>query len=179
MKLTHLPKVLLLIGACATAGLHADAQTPAAPAAVPLGPLAFLTAHEWEAQLPDSPDGKKMKIHAQFTWAQNRRAIRISNQVVADGKAVPYIEGLYAWDPRQHAIVFWYVDAKGALSQGTVKVEDGKLVHEFQETQGDGKTAEFVARVTPHGDQAWENEIFARSANALTPIVKVRYEPVK
>jgi dipeptidyl aminopeptidase/acylaminoacyl peptidase len=117
MKLTHLPKVLLLIGACATAGLHADAQKPAAPAAVPLGPLAFLTAHEWEAQLPDSPDGKKMKIHAQFTWAQNRRALRISNQVVADGKAVPYIEGLYAWDPRQHAIVFWYVDAKGATIQ--------------------------------------------------------------
>jgi hypothetical protein len=120
----NMTKVLLLIVACAPAVLHADAQTPAAS----LSPLAFLTAHEWDAQLPDSPDGKKMKIHAQFTWAQNRQAIRISNQFVTDGKAMPYIDGLYAWDPRQRVIVFWYVDAKGSLTQGTVKVEDGKLV---------------------------------------------------
>jgi len=49
-------------------------------------------------------------------------------------------------------------------------------VHEFQETQPDGKTAEYVARVTPHGDQSWDNEILARKANDLTGLVKVRYE---
>src|SRR6202040_1924206 len=107
-----------------------SATTPAS-----LGPIAFLTTHEWDAKLPDSPDGKKMKIHAQFTWAQNRQAIRISNQFITDGKAKPYIDGLYAWDSQQHMIVFWYVDAAGSLSKGTVKVEDGKLVHEFQEIQ--------------------------------------------
>ena len=176
MNLTQIPKALLLIGVLALAVLHANGQTPAATTAAPLSPIAFLTTHEWDAKLPDSPDGKKMKIHAQFTWTQNRQAIRISNQFVTDGKASPYIDGLYAWDPQQHAIVFWYVDAKGSLSKGTVKVEDGKLVHEFQETQPDGKTAEFVARVTPHGDQGWENEIFARKEKGLTPLVKVRYE---
>jgi hypothetical protein len=176
MNLTQIPKTLLLIGVLALAVLHANGQTPAATTSAPLSPIAFLTSHEWDAKLPDSSDGKKMKIHAQFTWTQNRQAIRISNQFVTDGKAMPYIDGLYAWDPQQHVIVFWYVDAKGSLSKGTVKVEDGKLVHEFQETQPDGKTASYVARVTPHGEQGWENEIFARGEKGLTPLVKVRYE---
>jgi hypothetical protein len=176
MNLRSLAKLLLVIGGSTTATLLLHGQTPAPTAIAPLSPVAFFTAHEWDAKLPDSPDGKKMKIHAVFTWAQNRQAIRISNQFVVDGKASPYIDGLYAWDPKQRAIVFWYVDAKGSLSTGTVKVEDGKLVHEFQETQLDGKTAAFVARVTPQGDRAWENEILARKENTLTTIVKVRYE---
>jgi hypothetical protein len=176
MNLTFLAKLLLVIGASTTAVLFLHGQTPTPAATGVLNPIAFFTAHEWDAKLPDSPDGKKMKIHAVFTWAQNRQAIRISNQFVIDGKASPHIDGLYAWDPKQHAIVFWYVDAKGSLSTGTVKVEDGKLVHEFQETQLDGKTAAFVARVTPQGDRAWENEILARKENTLTTIVKVQYE---
>jgi dipeptidyl aminopeptidase/acylaminoacyl peptidase len=176
MNLKSLPKLFVVIASTGLATINAGGQTPASSSPAPLFPIAFLTSHEWDAKLPDSPDGKKMKIHAVFTWAQNRQAIRISNQFVIDGKGTPYIDGLYAWDPKQHAIVFWYVDAKGSLSTGMVKLEDGKLVHEFQETQPDGKTAAFVARVTPQGDRAWENEILARKENTLTTIVKVRYE---
>ena len=179
MNLIRIRKSFLLVtGVAAIAASPARGQTPTPPPAAssPLSAIAFFTAHEWEAKLPDSPDGKKTKIHAVFTWAQNHQAIRISNQFVIDGKGSPYIDGLYAWDPRQHAIVFWYVDAKGSLTTGTVKVEDGKLVHEFQETQLDGKTSSFVARVTPQGDGAWENEILARKENGLVPVVKVRYE---
>jgi len=178
MKRIQIPKVVALIVASAFAIVCAHAQTPA-PSAAALEPSAFLTAHEWDAKLPDSPEGKKKKIHARFTWTQNRQAIRISNELVTDGKASPYIDGLYAWDPQQRVIVFWYVDAEGSLTKGTVKMKDGNLVHEFQETQPDGKTAEFVARVTPHGNEGWDNEIFARKANDLTPLVKVRYQIAK
>jgi len=178
MKQMQIPKVVSLIGACTVAILCAHAQT-STPSAAALEPIAFLTAHEWEAKLPDSPEGKKKKIHARFTWTQNRQAIRISNELVTDGKASPYIDGLYAWDPQQRVIVFWYVSAEGSLTKGTVRMEDGQLVHEFQETQPDGKTAEFVARVTPHGNEGWDNEIFARKANDLTPLVKVRYQIAK
>ena len=166
---------MLFIGATLSASLHA--QTPGvSPTKSHLNPIAFLTAHGWEAKLPDSPDGKKMKIHAQFTWSQNRQAIRISNQFVVDGKARPYIDGLYAWDPRQHVIVFWYVDAGGSLTKGTVKVEGEQLVHEFEEIARDGKSSAYVAKVTPDGEQGWGNEIFARRGTELTPMVKVRYE---
>ena len=143
-----------------------------------LAPIAFFTVHEWETQLPDTPDGKKKKIHAQFTWARNGQAILISNQFITDGKPSPYLDGLYAWDPRQRTIVFWYVGADGSLTTGTVKSEGAQLVHNFQQTELDGKTAEYVARVTPHGTDSWENEIFARSEKGLTSIVKVEYRAV-
>ena len=178
MKRMNISKRVALIGASTVAILSAQAQT-STPSAAGLEPIAFLTVHEWDAQLPDSPDGKKKKIHARFTWAQNHQAIRISNELVTDGKASPYIDGLYAWDPHERIIVFWYVDAKGGLTKGTVKLEEGKLVHQLQETESDGATADYVARVTRHGTEAWDNEIFAQKGNALTPMVKVRYEPAQ
>ena len=178
MRQKQILRMVALIGAGAIAGVYAQAQTPA-PSAAALEPIAFLTTHEWDARLPDSPDGKKIRIHARFTWGKSRRAILISNERVTDGKASPYIDGLYAWDPQQRAIVFWYVDAKGSLTKGAMKTEDGKLVHEFQETEPDGKTSDYLSRVTPHGNEAWDNEIFARTASGLTPLVKVHYEIAK
>jgi dipeptidyl aminopeptidase/acylaminoacyl peptidase len=177
MKLKYVPRVLRSIAFGFLAMTFAHAQAPSATSdAATLSPIAFLTKHEWDAKLPDRPDGKKMKIHAQFTWSQNRQAIRISNQFVTDGNARPYIDGLYAWDPHQHAIAFWYVDAEGNLTKGTVKIEGGQLVHEFEETKGDGTSSAYVAKVTPDGERAWQNEIFARRGGELTSIVKVRYE---
>ena len=177
MKLFYVRKLFLVIGTGALALTSLNAQAPSGTAtASPLSPIAFLTTHEWDAKLPDSPDGKKMKIHAQFTWSRNRQAIRISNQFVTDGKAQPYIDGLYAWDPQQRAIVFWYVGAEGNLSKGTVKFENGKLVHEFEEISVDGKSSAYVAKVTPHGEESWENEIFARHGSELKPVASVRYE---
>ena len=176
MKQTRLSKMAVVCGACAIAWVFAHAETSATPTTTALEPIAFLTAHEWDAKLPDSPEGKKKKIHARFTWAPSRQAIRISNEIVTDGKASPYVEGLYVWDPQQKNIVFWYVDAKGGLTKGTVKVEGAKLVHEFQETESDGKISEYVAKVTSYGNEAWDNEIFARKGESLTPLVKVRYE---
>jgi len=95
---------------------------------------------------------------------------------VVDGEVRPYIDGLYAWDPAQHVIVFWYVDAGGSLTKGTVKVEGEQLVHEFEEIAPDGKSSAYVAKVTPDGEQGWGNEIFARRGTELRPMVKVRYQ---
>lgn len=177
MKLTYFRQVMRLTAVGALAVTAANAQTPVTTTtASALSPIVFLTKHEWDAKLPDSPDGKKKKIHAQFSWSQSGQAIRISNQIVTDGKARPYIDGLYAWDPQQHAIAFWYVDAEGSLTKGTVKMEGEKLVHEFEEIKMDGKSSAFVAKVTPQGEQSWENEIFARHGSDLKSMVKVRYE---
>lgn len=173
-------KIVLGLATVSVAGFIAYAAQPAATAndSSPLAPLASLTLHEWDAQLPDSPDGKKVSIHARFTWSENKHAILISNQFVVDGKAQPYIDGLYAWNPEKKAIVFTYVGAEGDLSEGTVTDEDGVLVHNFRQIHAaDGKTEEFVARVTPHGSEGWDNAIFARKGDALTKIVQVEYRP--
>lgn len=145
----------------------------------PLAPLAFLTAHEWEAKLPDSKDGKKMSIRARFTWAESRQAIRISNQFLTDGKAAPYVEGIYAWNPEKKALVFMYVGAEGNFSEGMVQWKDGVLVHQFREIQTNGTAHDFVARVTPHGTDSWDNAILAREGDALTPVVQVQYRPAQ
>ena len=146
------------------------------PAAAPLALLGFLTANEWTATLPDGPDGKKISIHARFSWAENHQAIRVSNQFIVNGKSTPYIDGLYIWHPEKGAILFWYADAAGNLSEGSVKMEDGKLVHEFQEIHGDGKAQSLVARVTPlPNGEGWDNEILARKDGVLKPVVQVRY----
>src|SRR4030095_12300322 len=105
MRILFMCMVLFL-----STGAFVSSQTSAPPMpSANLSRIAFLTKHEWEAKLPDTPDGKKNKIHAQFAWSQSGQAIRVSNQFVTDGQARPYVEGLYAWDPQQRAIVFWYV----------------------------------------------------------------------
>jgi hypothetical protein len=172
MRLIYICSVLFL-----NALTLANAQTPArSTTSAALSPLAFLTKHQWEAKLPDSADGKKIRIHAQFTWSQSGQTIRLNNQLVIDGKARPYVEGFYAWDPQQRAIVFWYVGAEGSLTKGRVRTEDGKLVHEFEQITPDGKSSAFVAKVTPEAEQSWDNEIFERHGSELRLMVKVRYE---
>src|SRR3954453_7574484 len=116
--LFHIASVALVLTTA-----RAQTTSPITTATSALSPIAFLTAHEWDAKLPDSPDGKKMKIHAQFTWSESRQAIRINSKFVTDGKGRPYVEGFYAWDPQQGVIAFWYVDAEGTLTKGTVKSE--------------------------------------------------------
>ena len=176
MRLNKFSNIIIVTIAATAAALSGRAQNPSASPAANLAPIAFFTAHEWDASLPNTPDGKTRKIHAQFSWTQTGQAIRINNQMVTDGKPAPYIDGLYFWDPQQHAIAFCYIGAEGALTRGTVKAENGKLIHEFQQTLPDGKTSEYVARVTPNGDKSWENEIQTRGEKGLTTIVKVRYE---
>jgi len=146
------------------------------PAASPLDLLAFLVGGEWEAKLPAQSDGKQVSILAHFTWVNNRRAIRISNVYALGVKTAPYIEGMYVWHPQKRAIVFWYVDSQGGLYEGTVKPENGGLLHEFQMTDPKGEVTEFSARQTQDGTNAWINEIFLRKDGKLEPEIKVRYE---
>jgi len=60
MNLIRIPKQLLFVAGAGPSWLCTFyGQTPAPAAPAPLNPIAFFTAHEWDAKLPDSPDGKK------------------------------------------------------------------------------------------------------------------------
>jgi hypothetical protein len=142
-----------------------------------LAPIAFLTATDWVAKLPNREDGKSVAIHAHFAWAENREAIRVSNQFVTDGKAAPYLDGIYFWNPQTKTIEFVWSDAEGNLSRGSMTPTDGKLVHDFQITRTDGKSDSYVARVTPQPDGSWTNEILVKKNGALSPVVQVNYVP--
>ncbi len=143
-----------------------------------LTPIAFLTASEWLATLQGQPDGKTIAIHARFTWAENRRVIRVSNEFVLNGTPKPYIEGMYFWNPQSQKIEFVWSGADGDLSRGTVTPTEGKLVHEFEIVHSDGKAETYTARVTPNADGSWSNEILKHADGKLIPIIQVRYERV-
>ena len=49
--------MVVSISAGAIAIVYAHAQTPATSTTSALEPMAFLTTHEWDAKLPDSPEG--------------------------------------------------------------------------------------------------------------------------
>ena len=154
------------------------ADSPDAPGAR-LGVLSFLTAHDWEAKLPDSPDGKKRSIHAHFAWAANHQAIVFNSAFVTDGKPMPYVDGMYVWNPQKNAIEMIYSEGDGTLTDGTVHAKDGVLVHEFRQMHPDGKIEEYVSHLTAQGTEKWTNAIFARKGNALTKLVQVEYLPAK
>jgi len=142
----------------------------------PLAPLAFLTEGEWEAKLPPQPNGQQVSILAHFSWANNYRAVRISNVYAVKDKTVPYIEGLYAWNPQKKAIVFTYVDSKGNFYEGTVRPLSDGLLHEFVMIDSTGGTTQYSARQTRSGDNAWVNEISEIKDGKPVPEVTVRYE---
>src|SRR6266487_3037683 len=85
MKRRKTLKMVALIGAGGFAIVYAHAQTPA-PSAAALEPIAFLTAHEWDAKLPDSPEGKKKKIHARFSWTQTVRLFESATNLSRTGR---------------------------------------------------------------------------------------------
>jgi hypothetical protein len=172
----------LLPATSATAEDTQAAQNPPAQAkstaVSPLEPLAFLVGGEWEAKLPAQSDKRQVSIRAHFTWANNHRAIRISNSYAVGDKTLPYIDGLYAWHPLKRMIVFSYVDAEGNYYEGTVKPQPDGLLHEFDLTDPNGQVSQFSARQTRDGTNAWVNEIFSRKDGRLESQVKVRYEKV-
>jgi len=184
-KLLNFAVALTITLASASFGRAGDSESsvkaPAQekPPASPLEPLAFLVGGEWEAKLPAQADGTQVSILAHFTWANNHRAIRISNIYAVGAKSIPYIDGLYAWHPLKRTIVFSYVDSQGNFYEGTVKQEPGGLLHEFDMTDPKGEVAQFSARQTRDGTNAWVNEIFSRKEGRLEPQVKVRYEKAK
>jgi hypothetical protein len=162
-----------------TLPMHAfSAESLAAPGEK-LSPLAFLTAHEWEAKLPDSPDGKKLSIRAHFAWGENHQAIIFHSAFVTDGKLKPYVDGIYVWNPEKHAIAMIYSDGEGTLTDGTVQVKEGKLVHEFRQIHLDGKVDVYASQLTPQGTEKWTNEIFAHKGDQLTKMVELQYVAVQ
>lgn len=167
----NLPLVLAMVVLVSSAFA---ADKPSAPGEK-LGPLAFLAGHTWEAKLPENADGKKRGLRAHFAWGQNHQAIIFTSAFVTDGKPMPYVDGMYLWNPEKRALEMIYSEGDGTLTEGTVHVDGEKLVHEFRQIHADGKVEDYVSHLTPHGSTRWTNEVFARKGGQLIKMVEVEY----
>jgi hypothetical protein len=94
------------------------AQTPPSP----FQPLEFLVGHCWTGTFPG---GKKTDTHC-FEWMMDGKFIR-DRHTVRGG--APYEgETIWAFDPKQKKVVYHYFASDGAISSGTLNLENGDMV---------------------------------------------------
>jgi len=103
----------------------------AEPAKDPLQPLQFLVGHCWAG---DFPNNMGKDTHC-FEPMYGGRFIR--DKHVLHGKGPDYLgESIYAFDPKQKRIVFWYWSSDGDMDSGPVEpVADGLNFAERHLTQ--------------------------------------------
>jgi len=94
--------------------LAATFAADAAPAANPLAPLDFLVGHCWAGEM----SGGSVDTHC-FEPMFGGKFVRDRHNV--KGPKGDYAgESIYAWDPGQKRIVYWYWGAGGEIDQGVV-----------------------------------------------------------
>ena len=102
-----------MIGAIVLLSALSLNAAPAEPAKDPLQPLQFLVGHCWAG---DFPNNMGKDTHC-FEPMYGGRFIR--DKHVLHGKGPDYLgESIYAFDPKQKRIVFWYWSSDGDIEHG-------------------------------------------------------------
>src|SRR5450432_1952783 len=120
-----------MLGSLILLTASAFTATPVDKPANPLQPLDFLVGSCWAG---DFPNGMGRDTHC-FEPVYAGKFVR--DRHVLHGKGPDYAgESVYAWDPKQQHIVFWYWSSDGDIDQGSVEpVADGLNFPERHLTQ--------------------------------------------
>ena len=110
-----------MLGSLILLTASAFTATPVDKPANPLQPLDFLVGSCWAG---DFPNGMGRDTHC-FEPVYGGKFVRDRHEL--HGKGPDYAgESVYAWDPKQQHIVFWYWSSDGDIDQGSVEpVADG------------------------------------------------------
>jgi hypothetical protein len=166
---------ILLPAALATSSVALMTAATSAPVS-PLEPIAFLVGGVWRGHLPAGKTGPAPSIELRCDWSANHQGIRFDSSFVVDGKRSPYTSGIYNWNPSKRLLVFVYSDAEGSLTEGGVTLENGALIHDFTVTDVHGKVEKARAIITPHGPNAYTNNILMEKNGSFERVVSVEYE---
>ena len=122
----------------------------ATPEKKPLEPLQFLVGHCWSGDLPN---GGGRDTHC-FELVYGGRFVH--DKHVVHGKGPDYLgETIYAFDPKQQRIVFWYWSNAGVIESGPVEpTNDGLNFPEHHLTQPNDLT--YRTHWTRIGDDRYE-----------------------
>lgn len=102
---------------CLTIPILAEDPSPIAQ----LQPFATLVGTTW---LGTFPDGNAVD-EQEFEWVFGGRFLRNVHRVrTADGQVVYEGETIYAWNPKEETIVWWYWNTTGGHIVGTMKETD-------------------------------------------------------
>ncbi|RZU39054.1 DUF1579 family protein [Edaphobacter modestus] len=147
-RAVRLAAMMLLGTLIASAQLPVGQPPKARPEPSPLEPIAWMTGH-WVAEAKSPGTDRVSKIDTRYTPQMNGRTMSLETSF--DGVLV--YEGMFAYDPAQKAIAFWYVTPEGESIRGTVDPQpNGDQLYDFQMTLANGVSLHFrteVHRVDP------------------------------
>jgi uncharacterized protein DUF1579 len=157
--------------------VNAMAQTPAAAAKSaesPLAPVAWLVGGTWVSDVKDPQDGSATHVENHITWAPNHQAI----QFVTDFNGKPHYNGMYAYDPAQKTINFFYTSEGGQLTIGTATPDlDGKTLHqEFDVMQPKGNTDHIRSTIVRDGSDAYLFTVFMQQNGEWKQLFQITYK---
>jgi hypothetical protein len=132
-----------LIASLASAQLSPAGPPKAAPVPSPLASIAWMAGH-WTAEAKSPGSGALAKVDTHYTPEMDDRTMTI--QTSFDGKLV--YQGMFAYDPAQKAIAFWYVTPEGESIRGTVDSQKGQgefpdQLYDFHMTMTNGVDLHF------------------------------------
>lgn len=132
--------VVMLFGTLAVFAQAPLGQTPKPQSEVsPLQPIAWMAGH-WVADAKSPGSDKVSKVDTRYTLQMNGHAMSLETSF--DGILV--YEGMFAYDPAQKAIAFWYVTPEGESIRGTVDPQqNGDQLYDFQMTLANGVSLHF------------------------------------
>jgi len=119
-------------------GSSAGAQTPR-----PIDSLAWLVGGVWIADASKLGGGLQ-RIEVRYEWAPTKNFIRFATIFVSDqGPLVNYAGNIYSYGSgSSETLAMWYMDAKGAITQGNISGPGDRWSLTFDSAAG-GKTTTY------------------------------------
>jgi len=143
--------VVLLALVAIASRIPAQAPVVKPPETAALDQIAWLTGGTWVAEVKDE-QGAPMRIENRVRWSEHGQLIRFVTTFISHNKPEVHYEGIYAWDPVNKSIAFWYTDHKGNLTEGTASMSGDTLTQDFEIRNTNGrndKLRSVISRDTP------------------------------
>ena len=115
-----------------------------------LQPLAPFVGKTWKGEFASSTTEQPVYDVSKWERALNGRAVRVLHSV-NDGAYGG--ESIIVWDQKKQTIVFYYFTTAGFVTEGTMQVQDGKIVsHEHVSGEAGGVTeVKSTSEILPDG----------------------------
>lgn len=145
----HARRSLILFAALAIAAALAPARA-SDDLAEPLQPLAPFLGKTWRGEGPGAEPGQTMVDVSRWERALNGQAVRVLHSV-NEGEYGG--ETIIVWDAEQRSLVFYYFTTAGFRTQGTMRIEEGRLIsHETVAGNENGVTeVRAMGEILPDG----------------------------
>lgn len=136
----------------------------------PLIELQWLVG-DWHA-VAKSPDGTVTEIDNHISWSETHTAIVF----VTRFNGQPQYFGMYAYDPSQRKIGFWYVDSEGQFTRGTATQNGRRVKQEFEIAKADGTTSSLFSLIERgEADRSYHWQVFRSGEDGGKPLIELDY----